>query len=289
MNKKGIILAGGKGTRLTPLTLTTSKQLLPIYDKPMIFYPLSTMILGGINEILIITTPRDKNVFMDLLGNGSDLGIKLEYKIQEKPGGLPQAFLIGEEFIGDSNVALILGDNLFHGDYLSEKIRKAGENYDGASIFGYSVKDPERYGVIEFNSNGSVSKIVEKPNNPKSSIVVTGLYYYDNSVVNKTKSLKVSKRGELEISDLNNLYLNEGKLNVAIMSRGIAWLDTGTFDSLHDAGAYIRTLEKRQGLKIGSPEEASWRMGYIGEDELKYASKKYLNSEYGKYLLELSK
>ena len=254
----------------------------------MIFYPLSTMILGGINEILIISTPKDKNLFKDLLGDGSDLGIKLEYKVQEKPEGLPQAFLIGEKFIGKSNVALILGDNLFHGDFLSEKIRNAGKNCDGASIFGYSVKDPERYGVIEFGSSGKVSKIVEKPKNPKSSIVVTGLYYYDNTVVDKTKSLEFSKRGELEISDLNNLYLNEGKLNVSIMSRGIAWLDTGTFDSLHDAGAYIRTLEKRQGLKIGSPEEASWRMGYIGKDELKNASKKYLNSEYGKYLLELS-
>ena len=289
MDRKGIILAGGYGTRLYPLTLTVSKQLLPVYDKPMIYYPLTTLMLGGIREILIITTPQDKELFRSLLGNGSHIGLKIEYQIQEKPEGLAQAFLIGESFIGDSNVVLILGDNLFHGDELSKKLRKYNKNIKGATIFGYSVKDPERYGVINFDPYGKVEEIVEKPISPKSPLAITGLYYYDNSVIEKAKKIKPSKRGELEISDINNIYLREGNLNVEIMSRGIAWLDTGKFDSLHDAGGYIRTLENRQGLKIGSPEEAAWRMGWISDQNLAQLADKFSNSEYGIYLKNLIK
>ena len=288
MERKGIILAGGNGTRLNPLTLTVSKQLLPIYDKPMIYYPLTTLMLGGIKEILIITTAKDNSLFKELLGNGSKLGLRIEYMIQEKPNGLAQAFLIGKNFIGDSNVTLILGDNLFHGDELSKKLRwHKDNNFDGATIFGYSVKDPERYGVIFFNDAGKIEKIVEKPSNPKSTYAVTGLYFYDNSVIEKANTILPSKRGELEISDINNLYLKENKLNVEIMSRGVAWLDTGKFDSLHDAGGYIRTLENRQGLKIGSPEEASWRMGWISDEKLYELGEKLNKSDYGKYLQNL--
>lgn len=288
MERKGIILAGGNGTRLNPLTLTVSKQLLPIYDKPMIYYPLTTLMLGGIREILIITTAKDNSLFKELLGNGSKLGLRIEYMIQEKPNGLAQAFLIGKNFIGDSNVTLILGDNLFHGDELSKKLRwHKDNNFDGATIFGYSVKDPERYGVIFFNDSGKIEKIVEKPSTPKSTYAVTGLYFYDNSVIEKANTILPSKRGELEISDINNLYLKENKLNVEIMSRGVAWLDTGKFDSLHDAGGYIRTLENRQGLKIGSPEEAAWRMGWISDEKLYELGEKLNKSDYGKYLQNL--
>jgi len=289
MDRKGIILAGGSGTRLYPLTISVSKQLLPIYDKPMIYYPLTTLMLGGIKDILIITTAHDNKLFKSLLGDGSKFGINLEYEIQEKPEGLAQAFLIGEEFIGNSNVTLILGDNLFHGDDLSKKLRSHNQNFKGATIFGYSVKDPERYGVIYLDPYGNVDKIIEKPNNPKSSIAVTGLYFYDNSVIEKAKKIKPSGRGELEISDINNLYLEEKKLNIEIMSRGTAWLDTGKFDSLHDAGGYIKTLENRQGLKIGSPEEAAWRMGWISNKKLSQIAKQFSNSDYGKYLENLIK
>ncbi len=287
MDRKGIILAGGQGTRLYPLTITVSKQLLPIYDKPMIYYPLTTLMLGGIRDILLITTREDKKLFESLLGNGSQFGIKINYEIQKSPGGLAQAFIIGENFIGDSNVVLILGDNLFHGEELSRRFRSCKDNFNGATIFGYSVQDPERYGVIYFNSDGDIEKIIEKPTSPKSSLAVTGLYFYDNSVIKKAKSIKPSGRGELEISDINNLYLREKKLNVEIMSRGIAWLDTGKFDSLHDAGGYIRTLENRQGLKIGSPEEAAWRMGWISNQELSQLAEKLSKSDYGKYLQNL--
>ena len=288
MNRKGIILAGGNGTRLYPLTLTVSKQLLPVYDKPMIYYPLTTLMLGGIKEILLITTQHDLKLFNSLLGDGSRLGLNIKYAVQEKPEGLAQAFLIGEDFIGDSDVTLILGDNLFHGDALSKKLQ-SHNNFVGATIFGYSVKDPERYGVIYLNSDGGIEKIIEKPSSPKSSLAVTGLYIYDNSVIEKSKKIKPSERGELEISDINNLYLEEGKLNIEIMSRGIAWLDTGKFDSLHDAGGYIRTLENRQGLKIGSPEEAAWRMGWISDEKLYELGEKLNKSDYGKYLQNLIK
>ena len=290
MNRKGIILAGGNGTRLHPLTLTISKQLLPIYDKPMIYYPLTTLMLGGIKEILIITTPHDNKLFKKLLGDGSQFGLSITYLIQQNPDGLAQAFLIGEDFIGDSNVTLILGDNLFHGDELSKKLScHNNNNFEGATIFGYPVKDPERYGVINFNKEGKIEKIEEKPSEPKSSLAVTGLYFYDNTVIKKAKSIKASDRGELEISDINNLYLKEQKLKVEILSRGVAWLDTGKFDSLHDAGGYIRTLENRQGLKIASPEEAAWRMGWISNRELSNLADKLAKSDYGQYLHNLIK
>ena len=284
VKRKGIILAGGNGSRLYPITKATSKQLIPVYDKPMIYYPLSTLMLAGIREILIITTPHDNESFIKLLGNGSQFGIDIKYKIQKKPEGIAQAFLIGEDFIDNSGVTLILGDNLFHGDFLVNRLQKNYLLNEGASIFAYSVIDPERYGVVEFDSNGVVYNIVEKPKFPKSKFAITGLYFYDNSVVEKAKKIKPSYRGELEITDLNKLYMEEGKLIVEKMNRGMTWLDTGTTDSLHEASSYIRLLEKRQGQKIGCPEEVAWRMGFINDDQLYSLSLDVIKSGYGEYL-----
>ena len=282
--RKGIILAGGNGSRLYPITKATSKQLIPVYDKPMIYYPLSTLMLAGIRDILIITTPNDRDTFEKLLGNGSQFGINIKYKIQSKPEGIAQAFLIAEEFIKNSSVTLILGDNLFHGDFLVDRLQKNYLLNEGASIFAYSVSDPQRYGVVEFDSKGKAYNIEEKPLNPKSKFAITGLYFYDNSVVEKAKKIKPSDRGELEITDLNKMYMKEGKLNVEKMNRGMTWLDTGTTDSLHEASSYIRTLERRQGLKIGCPEEVAWRMNFIDDDQLYSLSIDLKKSGYGEYL-----
>ena len=284
VKRKGIILAGGNGSRLYPITKATSKQLIPVYDKPMIYYPLSTLMLAGIRDILIITTPNDRDTFEKLLGNGSQLGINIKYKIQTKPEGIAQAFLIAEEFIKNSSVTLILGDNLFHGDFLVNQLQKNYLLNEGASIFAYSVSDPQRYGVVEFDSKGKAYNIEEKPLNPKSKFAITGLYFYDNSVVEKAKKIKPSDRGELEITDLNKMYMKEGKLNVEKMNRGMTWLDTGTTDSLHEASSYIRTLERRQGLKIGCPEEVAWRMNFIDDDQLYSLSIDLKKSGYGEYL-----
>ena len=284
VKRKGIILAGGNGSRLYPITKATSKQLIPVYDKPMIYYPLSTLMLAGIRDILIITTPNDRDTFEKLLGNGSQFGINIKYKIQAKPEGIAQAFLIAEEFIKNSSVTLILGDNLFHGDFLVNQLQKNYLLNEGASIFAYSVSDPQRYGVVEFDSKGKAYNIEEKPINPKSKFAITGLYFYDNSVVEKAKKIKPSDRGELEITDLNKMYMKEGKLNVEKMNRGMTWLDTGTTDSLHEASSYIRTLEKRQGLKIGCPEEVAWRMNFIDDDQLYSLSIDLKKSGYGEYL-----
>ena len=284
LKRKGIILAGGSGSRLYPITKATSKQLIPVYDKPMIYYPLSTLMLSGIKEILIITTPQDNESFIKLLGDGSQFGIDIRYEIQEKPEGIAQAFLIAEDFIDNSRVTLILGDNLFHGDSFVKRLQKNHSLYEGASIFAYSVIDPERYGVIEFDSKGIAYNIEEKPKDPKSKFAITGLYFYDNSVVDKAKKIKPSDRGELEITDINKLYMKEGRLTVEKMNRGMTWLDTGTTDSLHEASSYIRLLEKRQGLKIGCPEEVAWRMGYIDDEQLYSLSTNLIKSGYGKYL-----
>ena len=284
---KGIILAGGSGTRLHPVTNVVSKQLLPVYDKPMIYYPLSTLMLAGIREILLITTPRDIKSFKDLLGNGGHLGINIEFKVQENPNGIAEAFILGKKFIGSSNVALILGDNIFHGTSLLKLMDESSAGQNGATIFAYSVSDPERYGIVEFDSEGRALNIVEKPKSPKSSFAITGLYFYDNEVVEKAEMLTPSTRGELEITDLNNLYLKEKKLHVKVMSRGMTWLDTGKFDSLFEATGYIQTLQKRQGLMIGSPEEVSYRMGWIDSEKLKKNAIKLKKSSYGKYLLNL--
>ena len=284
VKRKGIILAGGNGSRLYPITKATSKQLIPVYDKPMIYYPLSTLMLAGIRDILIITTPNDRDTFEKLLGNGSQFGINIKYKIQTKPEGIAQAFLIAEEFIKNSSVTLILGDNLFHGDFLVNQLQKNYLLNEGASIFAYSVRDPQRYGVVEFDSKGKAYNIEEKPINPKSKFAITGLYFYDNSVVEKAKKIKPSDRGELEITDLNKMYMKEGKLNVEKMNRGMTWLDTGTTDSLHEAASYIRTLERRQGLKIGCPEEVAWRMNFIDDDQLYSLSIDLKKSGYGEYL-----
>ena len=284
MIRKGIILAGGNGSRLYPITKATSKQLIPVYDKPMIYYPLSTLMLAGIKDILIITSPHDNEKFKELLGNGSQFGINIKYKIQLKPEGIAQAFLIAEDFIANSSVTLILGDNLFHGDFLVNKLQKSYLLNEGASIFAYSVVDPERYGVVEFDSKGIAYNIEEKPKNPKSKFAITGLYFYDNTVVEKAKKIKPSYRGELEITDLNKMYMDEGKLLVEKMNRGMTWLDTGTIDSLHEASSYIRSLENRQGLKIGCPEEVAWRAGFINDAQLYSLSIDLTKSEYGKYL-----
>lgn len=286
--RKGIILAGGKGTRLYPITNVVSKQLLPIYDKPMIYYPLTTLMLSGIKEILIITNEKDKMLFNDLLGNGEKFGISIDYKVQKKPDGIAQAFLIADKFIENKPVTLILGDNIFYGKGLVNLLEKSNKN-NNATIFAYPVKDPERYGVVEFNKNFKVLSIQEKPKSPKSNHAITGLYFYDETIVEKAKSIKPSKRGELEISDINNLYLKEDSLNVELFGRGMAWLDTGTFDSLNEASNYIRALEKRQGLKIGSPEEVAWRKGWIKDSQLKELGNALKSSSYGKYLLELLK
>ena len=284
VRRKGIILAGGNGSRLYPITKATSKQLIPVYDKPMIYYPLSTLMLAGIKDILIITTPHDNKSFRELLGNGSQFGINIKYKIQSKPEGIAQAFLIAEDFIENSNVTLILGDNLFHGDFLVNKLKKSYLINEGASIFAYSVSDPERYGVVEFDAKGIAYNIEEKPKNPKSKFAITGLYFYDNTVVEKAKKIKPSDRGELEITDLNKMYMKESKLIVEKMNRGMTWLDTGTTDSLHEASSYIRSLEKRQGLKIGCPEEVAWRVGFINDEQLYSLSIDLTKSGYGKYL-----
>jgi len=283
--KKGIILAGGSGTRLYPVTQIASKQLLPVYDKPMIYYPLSTLMLFGITEVLLISTPTDINRFQDLLGNGHNLGLEISYKIQEKPEGIAQAFLLGEEFINNDNVVLILGDNIFYGTY--NFLREAREFHEGALVFGYYVKDPERYGVVEFSKNGSVVSIEEKPKQPKSNYAVTGLYVYDNSVVEIVKSMKPSARGELEITDVNKAYLKQNKLSVVKLGRGIAWLDTGTHESMLDASNFIATIEKRQGLKIACIEEIAYRMNFIDRKQLITLTDNMANNDYRKYLLKV--
>ena len=285
---KGIILAGGSGTRLHPLTLSISKQLMPVYDKPMIYYPLSTLMYAGIKEILIISTPKDLPLFKDLLGDGKKFGCRFEYEVQDAPNGLAEAFIIGEKFIGDDKVALILGDNIFYGSGLS-KLLQANNNPDGGIIYAYHVHDPERYGVAEFDANGKVISIEEKPEDPKSSFAVPGIYFYDNSVVKIAKNIAPSHRGELEITDVNKVYLNKGKLSVSILDRGTAWLDTGTFESLMQASQFVEVIEQRQGLKIGSIEAAAYEMGYITETEFKDLAEPLLKSGYGKNLLGLLK
>ena len=287
MDRKGIILAGGSGTRLSPLTNSISKQLLPIYDKPLIYYPLTTLMLAGIREILIITTTTHLDLFRKLLGNGSKLGINITYKTQLKPNGIAEAFLIGEEFIRNSYSALILGDNLFHGHNLINHLKNANQNKKGATIFLYPVNDRERYGIVNCDKNGNILDIKEKPKKPKSNLAVTGLYLYDQTVIDRAKSLKPSKRGELEITSINQSYLNDGILFAENFGRGMTWLDTGTFDSLHDAGSYIRTLENRQGLKIGCPEEAAWNSGWINDDQLRELALPLAKSSYGTYLENL--
>ncbi len=284
---KGIILAGGSGTRLYPLTKTISKQILPVYDKPMIFYPLSTLMLAGINEILIISTPRDLPAFKQLLGDGSDYGIKLEYAAQPSPDGLAQAFLIGKDFIGNDSCTMILGDNIYYGNGLGQLLRDAVKNNKGATIFGYYVDDPKRFGVVEFDSNGKVISIEEKPENPKSNYAVTGLYIYDNRVVEMAKQVKPSERGELEITDLNQLYLAGNSLRVKLMGRGYAWLDTGTTESLLDAGNFVQLLEKRQGIKMSVLEEIAYINGWISKEKLISLANKYGNSSYGKHLMKV--
>tara|TARA_B100001250_G_C19813106_1_gene796779 strand:+ start:645 stop:1520 length:876 start_codon:yes stop_codon:yes gene_type:complete len=287
MNRKGIILAGGSGTRLQPLTIGNCKQLLPIYNKPMVYYPLTTLMLCGIREILLITTPEDKDQFYRLLGDGSLWGISIEYAIQLRPLGIAEAFIIGADFIQNSPVALILGDNFFYGDSFVAKILDPCKKNTGATVIAYSVTDPERYGVIEFDSKGNVKDIVEKPDKPKSNYAMTGLYFYDSSVVEKALNVSPSLRGELEITDINLMYLKENNLNVQCMGRGMTWLDMGTFESLHEAGSYIRTIEKRQFLKVGCPEEVAWRQGWISDKNFIELAQKTSTNSYGNYLKRL--
>lgn len=286
---KGIILAGGSGTRLYPITKGISKQLIPVYDKPMIYYPLSTLMLAGITDILVISTPEYTPLFEQLLGDGSDIGISLTYKVQEKPNGLAEAFILGADFIGDDSVCLILGDNIYYGSGLSKLVQEVAQKADGATVFGYHVKDPERFGVVDFDSNMKALSIEEKPENPKSNYAVTGLYFYDNTVVEKAKNLKPSDRGELEITDINKLYLDEGKLDVKLMGRGYAWLDTGTHDSMMEAASFIATIQKRQNLKVACLEEIAYRMGYISKEKLVELAQPMKKNDYGQYLLRLAK
>jgi glucose-1-phosphate thymidylyltransferase len=287
MNRKGIILAGGSGTRLYPVTQTISKQLLPVYDKPMIYYPLTTLMLGGMRDILIISTPEDTSRFESLLGDGSKWGVNFHYKVQPSPDGLAQAFLLGEEFIDNDPSALILGDNIFYGHDLQELLQSADQRKVGATVFAYHVHDPERYGVAEFDGNNQVISLEEKPTQPKSNFAVTGLYFYDEQVVDLAKSLKPSARGEIEITDLNKLYLYQKNLSVEIMDRGYAWLDTGTHDSLLDAGQFISTIENRQGLKVACPEEVAFRQGWISSSHLEDLAKPLLKNQYGQYLMKV--
>lgn len=286
-NRRGIILAGGSGTRLAPLTTAVSKQLMPVYDKPMIYYPLSTLMLAGIREILIISTPGDQPAFERLLGDGSAWGVAITYAIQPSPDGLAQAFLIGAAFLGERPAALVLGDNLFHGNDLVPQLQASNGPDPGATVFAYPVRDPERYGVVEFDPSGQVISIEEKPLRPRSRYAVTGLYFYDATVVERARAVRPSPRGELEITDLNRSYLEEGQLRVELLGRGMAWLDTGTPDSLHEAASYIRTLEHRQGLKVGCPEEVAWRMGWIDAARLETLAAPLRKSGYGSYLLQL--
>tara|TARA_R110001632_G_scaffold132368_4_gene246825 strand:- start:224 stop:1081 length:858 start_codon:yes stop_codon:yes gene_type:complete len=283
---KGIILAGGSGTRLYPITIAISKQLMPIYDKPMIYYPLATLLSAGIREILIITAPQDRNLFEKLLGDGSQLGCDFKYACQEEPKGLAEAFIIGEEFLGKDKVALILGDNIFYGSGLADLLQ-ANNDPDGGIIYGYHVQDPQRYGVVEFNADGKAISIEEKPINPKSNYAVPGIYFYDNEVIEIAKTIKPSNRGELEITDINKAYLDKGKLKVSILDRGTAWLDTGTFASLMQASQFVEVIEERQGLKIGAIEEIAYTMGYISKEQLQTLAEPLLKSGYGKYLLNL--
>ena len=289
---KGIILAGGSGTRLYPITLANSKQLLPVYDKPMIYYPLSTLMLAEIREILVITTPEDNYRFKDLLGDGSNFGLKIEYAIQDKPNGLAEAFIVGEDFIGDDDVALVLGDNIFHGQGFTQKLisarKKIEQKVAGAVIFGYQVKDPERFGVIEFDAEMNVKSLEEKPLKPKSNFVATGLYFYNNSVVENAKKIKPSVRGELEITDLNKIYLsNKGKLSVELLGRGFAWLDTGTHESLLQASQYIETVQRLQNVQVANLEEIAFRKGWISKEEVEKLAKPLCKNDYGKYLLQI--
>lgn len=285
---KGIVLAGGSGTRLHPITLGASKQLLPVYDKPMIYYPISVLMLSGIKDILIISTPEDINSYKRLLGNGEKFGLCIEYAIQPSPDGLAQAFIIGEDFIGEDNVALVLGDNIFYGQHFTKNLKSATSKLIGATIFGYIVKDPERFGVVDFDKNGNVLSIEEKPKVPKSDYAVTGLYFYDNQVVEIAKSVKPSARGELEITDINNAYLELGKLNIELLGRSFAWLDTGTHDALLEASQFVQTIENSQGLKIACLEEIAYRNGWIDIESLSKQANEFKNNDYGKYLRKLS-
>jgi len=286
--KKGIILAGGSGTRLYPVTISISKQIIPVYDKPMIYYPLSVLMLAGIREILVISTPQDIHLYEKLLGDGRQLGLEISYEVQPSPDGLAQAFIIGEKFIGNDNVTMVLGDNIFYGYSFTNVLKNAVAVEDGAVVFGYYVDDPERYGVVEFNGDGKVLSIEEKPENPKSNYAVTGLYFYSNDVVEKAKSLKPSKRGELEITDLNRLYLEEGRLSVELLGRGMAWLDTGTHESLLQASNFISTIENRQGLKVSCIEEIAFKKGFIDKEQLLKLAEPMKKNEYGQYLFKVA-